>query len=480
MEENMLVAREKEQEILKNAFQDDRSHFIAVYGRRRVGKTFLVRETLKNQFLFMHSGLANGNYSQQLSEFYSSLVDAGMETDHSVPHNWMEAFGLLKKLIRTSDKDRKVIFIDELSWMDTRKSDLIMALESFWNGWASARDDIVLIICASATSWMLNKVIHNKGGLYNRLTDQIALEPFNLYECEQLLKMHGIVLDRYEILEGYMIIGGIPYYWEQFDKSLSLAQNIDMLFFARNARLKNEFEYLYASLFKNPEDYIKIVTALSTKKMGMSRSELSKATGLNVSGVFSKKLDELESCGFIRVYHAFGKKNRDSIIQLIDNYTFFYFQFLKNQSTDVHYWTNNYDSPERRNWSGHAFERVCLQHLPQILHALGITGVSSDSCAWQCKTDEDNGIYGSQIDLLIVRKDRVINVCEMKFSENEYAITKAYDEKLRHKISDFKNVTKSKYAIHLTLVTTYGLKRNTYSGRIQSCVSLKELFKDVD
>ncbi len=471
----MLIARKEEQKLLKNAFQDNRSHFIAVYGRRRVGKTFLIRETLGHSFTFSHAGLANGSFSQQLMSFYSSLKEYGL-TDCVAPINWLEAFDLLKQLIKQSDQNRKVVFIDELSWMDTRRSDLMVAIENFWNGWASARTDIVLIVCASATSWMLNKIVHNKGGLYHRLTDQIALEPFTLHDCEEYLKAKNIPMERYDILELYMILGGVPYYLEHLRKDKSLSQNIDELFFAKHAFLKDEFNYLYASLFRNPEDYIKIVTALGTRKNGMTRTELSKETGIPNTGTFSQKLKELESCGFIRFYKEFGKVNRDTTIQLIDNFTLFYFKFLEKKTTDEYFWTNNLSSPVRAAWSGLAFESVCLQHLPQLLKALGISGVSTDASSWSCKADPDKGINGSQIDLLIERKDRVINLCEMKYSISEFAVTKAYAENLRNKVSDFTLATKTKKSIHLTLVTTYGLKHNSYSGNIQSVVTAEDLF----
>jgi len=472
----MLVGRKEEQKVLREAYEDDRSHFIALYGRRRVGKTFLVRETLGDKFVFSHAGLANADFRQQLASFRESLQEAGLESD-TVPKNWMEAFSLLKQLIKTSKKKRKVIFIDELSWMDTRKCDLLTAVESFWNGWASARKDIIFIVCASATSWMLNKVIHNKGGLYNRLTDQIALEPFNLHECEEFLLSKKILMDRHDILEGYMIMGGVPFYWEYLKKGKSLAQNIDLMFFSKHAPLKNEFDYLYASLFRNPEDYIKIVTALASKKAGMSRNELSETTGISNTGTFSKKIEELEKCGFIRIYHEYGKKTRNMTIQLIDNFTLFYFSFLSKGISDPHYWTNNIGTSERKTWTGLAFEHVCLEHLPQILSGLGISGVSTDACTWHCKEDMEKGVNGSQADLMIVRKDRVVNLCEMKYSDSDYAISKAYDEILRHKVSDFMILSGTRYAVHLTLVTTYGLKNNLYSGRIQSVITAADLFE---
>lgn len=305
----MLIARERELRLLRAAYEDEYAQFVAIYGRRRVGKTFLVRECFNYEFTFQHAGLANGSLHDQLFAFSDSLKDAGLR-GFSMPSSWLEAFSLLKDLVRQAPDGRKVIFIDELSWMDTPRSGLITALESFWNGWASARKDIVLIVCASATSWMLDKIVHNKGGLYNRLTRQIHLYPFTLGECERLLKAKSVELDRYQILECYMIMGGVPFYWNFLERGRSLVQNIDTLFFARDAPLRNEFDYLYASLFKHPADYITVVSALARHKAGMTRAEILASTSLNDSGALSKKLGELESCGFVRRYSAYGKKER--------------------------------------------------------------------------------------------------------------------------------------------------------------------------
>ena len=472
----MLIGRKKEQTLLTQAFQADRSRFIAVYGRRRVGKTFLIRETFDYSFTFQHSGLAKGKYREHLNAFAESLSDAGMR-EVNEPKNWMDAFRQLKMLIRESEDDRKVIFIDEISWMDTARSDLMMALENFWNSFASARKDIVLIICTSATSWILKTVIHDKGGLHNRVTDKIPLQPFNLCECEAFLDSKGIVMDRYDILEGYMAMGGVPYYWDFVEAGKSMAQNIDAIFFEKDALLRGEFDYLYASIFRNPKEYIQIITALGKKKAGMTRGEISRETGIPCSGALSKKLKELESCGFIRLYHEFGKKNMGAIIQLVDNYTLFYFKFLENPPTDPKYWEKSIDSPARRAWTGLAFERVCLQHSEQIRRKLGISGVLTDESSWQCKADLDHGIYGSQVDLVIDRRDRVVNLCEMKFSMLEYAITKEYDRKLKEKISDFKRITKTKSSVHMTLVTTYGLIDNMYASHVQSVVTAEDLFQ---
>lgn len=473
----MFVAREQEVQLLRSTIDDEYSQFVAVYGRRRVGKTLLVRESFQYQFTFQHAGLADGGLRDQLYAFSESLRDAGMR-DFSQPKSWLEAFSLLKELIRMAPDGKKVVFIDELSWMDTPRSGLITAVENFWNGWASARRDIVLIVCASATSWMLSKIVHNKGGLYNRLTKQIHLRPFTLRECELMLTAKGIEMNRYQTLECYMVMGGIPFYWDFLQRGKSLAQNIDAIFFARDAPLRREFDYLFSSLFKHPSDYLAIVSALARRKAGMTREEILASTSLADSGALTQKLGELESCGFLRRYRAYGKKQRDALYQLVDNFTLFHYKFLADGDKDEFFWEHMTDSGLHNAWCGLAFERVCLEHVSQIKRALGISGVLTDVCSWSCKSDADNGIYGSQIDLVIARRDHITNLCEMKYARNDFAVTKAVDESLRHKAADFRQLTKSRDSIHVTIVTTYGLKQNAYSGMIQSVVTADDLFAD--
>ena len=471
----MLIARDKERKLLKSALEADESQFIAVFGRRRVGKTYLVRETLAGSFTFQHTGYANTGTKGQLFAFAASLKEHGLQ-DFDNPSNWLEAFELLKDLIRNSSNERKVVFIDELSWMDSGRSDLMPALEGFWNGWASARKDIVLIVCGSATSWMLSKVVHNKGGLYNRLTDRINLMPFSLAECAEYAASRGVLMNRHQLLECYMIIGGIPYYWSFLRKELSLSQNIDCIFFAKDAPLKDEFHYLFRSLFKRPEAYVTIIEALGTKKAGMERSELLDATGLTNSGGFTSKLEELEQCGFIRKYREYGKERKNAVYQLIDNFTLFHYKFLEKRPTDEHYWSNQENTPARNAWAGIAFERICFQHIGEMKKALGISGVLTDVSSWSCAADSERGISGSQIDLLIDRRDQVINLCEMKYSMQEYSITKEVDAHIRRKVNDFRLVTGTKSAIHVTFVTPYGLVQNSYAGNVQSEITTDDFF----
>ena len=473
----MLIGREQEKKDLLDALASDYSEFIAVYGRRRVGKTFLIRETFNYKFTFQHTGMANTTSKNQLINFRDSLIEQGAT---KVPklNSWLEAFSELKRFLNASMDERKLVFIDELPWLDTPKSDFLSALEHFWNGWATSRKDIVLIVCGSATSWIVEKIINNHGGLHNRLTKRIKLNPFTLKECESFVESKHISMTRYQIVEAYMVLGGIPYYWNFMKKGLSVAQNIDRLFFQESGELLGEFDMLYASLFRFPEGYVKIVTALGGKKVGMSRKEIIDATQIADSGTLTRMLKELEWCGFIRKYNNIGKTSREAIFQLIDNYTLFYFQFIqKNHLMDEHFWTTSQNSPIYHAWSGLAFERVCLQHVPAIKNALGISGVLTNVYSWRQKADEASGIPGVQIDSLIDRNDQVVNLCEMKFSKAEYTITKDYDMSLRQKLEIFRIGTNCRKAIHLTMVTTYGLAHNAYAETVQNSIIMDDLFE---
>lgn len=478
-----MIGRKEEKDYLLSLLEEDESQFVAVFGRRRVGKTYLIRETFSHSFTFQHTGLSNNDIEPrkrkeaQLNKFGESLKEAGYTGDANF-QSWNEAFNALKEVIKQSKEKKKVIFIDELSWMDTKDSGLISALESFWNGWVTARPekDVVLIICASATYWMIENIVNSKGGLHNRLTGQIYLKPFTLHECEEYLLSRKILLNRHQILQCYMIMGGIPYYWSLLKKGKSLSQNIDDLFFKEGAVLSNEFENIYAALFNKPDQYLKIVEALSSVNRGITRDEICKLTGIPSSGELTRKLTELEYCGFIRKYVPFGYKNNGILYQLVDNYTLFYFQFLKNNVYNEGFWKELSNTPRVRSWSGVAFERVCLEHIPQIKAALGIAGVYTEINSWQCKRDDEKGIMGSQIDLLIVRKDQVINVCEMKYSESEYLVDAKFDRDQRRRISDFIKKTGTKSALHSTLITTYSVVPNAYSEEIQSVITADELF----
>lgn len=470
----MFIGRDKEKQELMRAYNSLESEFVAVYGRRRVGKTYLVRQTFKDQLTFACSGQASGNMADQLFGWYSSLKDAGLQVKNR-PKSWLEAFDLLKELIKSSQSRKKVIFIDEMPWLDTPKARFVNALEFFWNGWASGRDDVLLIVCGSATSWIVNKLFKNHGGLHNRVTYRILLEPFTLNECERYSIARGFNLSRYDILELYMVLGGIPFYWSLLETGKSVAQNIDNLFFATNGKLRYEFDELYNSLFKSPEHYIAIVNALGKNKAGLTREELIKTCDLSSNGTYTNILRDLEYCGFIRAIPAYGNKNGSSY-QLIDNFTLFFFKFMsQNYNNDEMFWSHNYLSPLRSAWVGLAFERVCFQHIRQIKQALGIAGVVANIFSWRTGPSPQ-GEAGAQIDMLIDRADNMVNICEMKFSKQEYVVSNDDVKILRHKALRFSQMRGRKKSINLTLITVVGIARTDHWGEIQNVITASDLF----
>ncbi|MCR5457653.1 MAG: AAA family ATPase [Clostridiales bacterium] len=473
----MLIGRKKEIEILNESYKSEYTSFVAVYGRRGIGKTFLVRSLLDEKITFQHEGIFQGNFKEQLFAFASSLKKAGMN-DFSMPNNWSEAFVLLKDLIKNSNSKKKVIFLDEVAWMDTPRSDFIMALEYFYNSWAEARKDVMLIICSSVTSWIVKKVLRNRGGLYNRLTNQIYLKPFTLNECEKYCEYEKLALNKKQIIQAYMVIGGVSYYWNYYKKGLSIPQFIDECFFVENAPLSNEFDYLFSSLFRYPKDYIEIVETLSNKKIGLTRQEILKEMNVIDNGAFSDKLEDLINCGLIRRYLPYGKKLRDTIYQLIDPLTIFHLHFGNNKNVDNSFWSNQVNIPTINAWEELAFERVCILHSNCIKRSLGISGVYTSIYPWSCQRDIDNGIYGSQIDMVIERKDDIINLVEIKFNSSPYAISQKYMNDIYRKKEDFVNCTNTKSAIHITFVTLNGLEENSYYKEIQSDISSDELFAE--
>jgi AAA+ ATPase superfamily predicted ATPase len=469
---NAIIGRIKEKKRLLALYKSGKPEFIAVYGRRRVGKTFLIRQMFENEFTFDLAGLANANTEKQLLNFNLSIVHAYNQS-FELANNWLVAFEQLRKVVEQSQKKRKIIFIDEIPWLDTPHSGFLTALEHFWNGWACSQNDLMLIVCGSATSWIINKLINNHGGLHNRLTATIHLQPFTLSETETFLKAQGIEYTRYQIAECYMIMGGIPYYLSKMDKGLSLAQNIDNMFFTGDAELKNEFKNLYASLFRDASDYIKVVEALSKKTKGLTRNEILVATKLQSGGTFSETLKNLESCGFIRRYSMPQKRKREVLYQLLDAYTLFYYKFLENpENNDEQFWTNATNSPQHNAWAGYAFEILALLHTNEIKRALGISGVQTSIFAWR----SDSSLPAAQIDLVIDRKDGIIDLCEMKYTNTEFAITERYEENLRNKIAAFRTETKTRKAVHLLMLTTFGVQKNKYFGIVQKEIVLGDLF----
>ena len=470
-----MIGRTEECDVLASCLNSGKAEFVAVFGRRRVGKTYLVKEFFNNSFSFYATGVQNVDTRQQLRIFNESLTKYGDATQ-TIPKDWFEAFSRLQTVLESGlvqkhyETGKRIVFLDELPWMDTAKSDFKSALDYFWNSWASSQDDLMLIVCGSATSWIINNIVKDTGGFYNRLTRQIHLMPFNLGECEKLLSSNGMLMTKRQIVEAYMVFGGIPYYLNYLKPQYSLAQNIDMLFFNENAPLKHEFSQLFKSLFRNAGNYIAIIRELAKRKRGFTRSELIAGGKVPEGKELTKCLEELEQCGFIRKYHDFSKKTNGGYFQLMDSLCLFHLTFLENK--EIGAWLDFIGTPAYFAWAGLAFERVCFQHIKQIKQALGISGVSSHETAWSSKKSTP----GAQIDLLIDRKDDVINVCEIKYSQNEFAIDADYEKALIHKLESFRTETKTKKALWLTMLTFAGIKRNQYKNIVLSEVTGEELF----
>lgn len=475
-----IIGREREIKELQALYQARKPVFAVVYGRRRVGKTFLVRELFGEKLTFYHTALSpyelNGQKlkEKQLSNFYSSLIRYGSK-QAAIPTDWLEAFDALIALLEEKGKEeRQVVFIDELPWMDTPRSGFITALEHFWNGWGAGRENLMLIVCGSATSWISDKLLNNRGGLFDRTTDEIKLRPFTLGECESYYQANDIVMSKFDQVQCYMATGGIPYYISMLQKGKSLAQNIDHLFFSPTAKLGLEFDRLYSSLFTNAEDCKKIVRLLAKKRQGFTRKEIMEATKLSDGGGLSATLKTLEVSDFITSYIKYAYPKREIYYQLTDFYSKFYLSFIDGKkTTNPRYWQDNLLTPELTAWRGFTFESLCFYHLPQIKQALGISGVQTEVSSWKSRKEKD----GAQIDMVIDRADRIINICEMKFCEDDFSISASYDKTLRNKLSTFQEETRCKSSLHLTIVTTYGLKFNEYAGRVQSIITMEDLFK---
>ena len=383
---------------------------------------------------------------------------------------------MLRELLeRVNVKGKRVVFIDELPWMDSRGSNLISALEHFWNDWAVTQNNLILIVCGSATSWMTKKILKNRGGLHNRVTQKIYIRPFTLAECKEYLKSRDIIMEDKEIAECYMIMGGIPFYLKNIRRGASLSQNIDEMFFADKGSLDDEFNALYTSLFQKSDNYIKVVQALSSKNKGLTREEILKATKLDNNGHFSTILQDLINCDFIRRYQGYGNKSKMSIYQLVDPFSLFYYKFIKNNGkTDKAFWQYQIGTRQHDTWAGLAFEQLCLNHHKQLEQALGIAVISTKVYSW---TSPQTAEEKAQIDLIIKRADKVINVCEMKFYDGDYVMKKKDYDDIERRVRVFRSTNGIRQAIHPVLVTTYGLVNNQYSSAFQNVVTLKDLFK---
>lgn len=479
-----IIGREQEIATLERIYKSKKSEFVAIYGRRRIGKSYLVSEVYNKKIVFSAVGTYskegekdNETYRQiQLDHFYDSLLLSGLDASEQRPKNWREAFLLLRKLLEGMRTRRKVLFFDELPWLaGPQSSEMIAELGYFWNSWADRQRNIVLVVCGSATSWMLDNVIHDYGGLHGRLTETIKLAPFTLAECAKYYRRNDFRLSKYEMCVSYMAFGGIPYYLDRLRNDLTVTENIDNIFFA-DENIHQEFRDVYTGLYSSKERYIDIVKAVGSKFYGMTQAEISEAVQLKSGGTLTKLLDNLKESGILREYPRYGKRRVETVYQLQDFFSLFYLRFILGKQPQKGQWNSIHRTPVFYTWAGDTFELLCIEHLPQIQNALRIASVDRNYC-WSTK-GADGG--GAQIDLLIESKaSRTDYVCEMKFSGGKYVITQDDEDNMLNKMDAFaaSKMHNKTHSIQLVLVTTMGIAKGAHTSIVNQTVVLDDLFK---
>jgi uncharacterized protein len=474
---DILVGRIEEQAILHEALNSKRAEMVAVFGRRRVGKTFLIKQTYKDHIVFELTGLQSSNNEEQLQNFSNQLETFSQSlVPVKTPTNWLDAFFMLAKFLEKQPNDKKqVVFFDELPWLAGTKSGFITGLGWFWNSWAEMRN-IVVVICGSAASWMIQKIVNDRGGLHNRITKRVFLDPFTLIETETYLQSHNIFYNRYQIIQVYMAMGGIPHYLNEIKAGKSATQNINDICFSKNGLLRTEFSRLYEALFANADNHVAAVRALAQSRQGLTRSAIIKNAQLSEGGNTSKVLEELEQSGFIKSYYPFDKRKKDMLYRLTDEYSLFYLRFIEhNKDSGGDTWNQLSQTQSVKVWSGYAYENTCLKHLPNIKKALGISGVYTQSSTFfQKGTAEEKG---AQIDLVLDRNDQIINLFEIKFYNTEFTLSETDAKALRNQMWIFQEKTKTKKHLMIVLLTTFGMEHNKHSiGLVEKILTMNDLF----
>jgi len=472
----MLIGRKEEIKILNDLLESPKAEMVAIIGRRRVGKTFLVDNVYEKHITFKQTGVRNASTENQLRTFANKLKDLSGES-FDPPKDWLDAFNLLKKYIKPllSKKKKVVLFFDELSWLADPKANFLDYLGHFWNDWAY-RQNLVIVLCGSASAWIIKKVINDKGGLHNRVTKYLHLKPFSLKEAEEFFQSRKLTFTRYQIVQIYMAFGGIPLYLEEVKKGKSAVQNINDICFSNTGLLKNEFSRLYPALFENSDQHIAIIRALASKQKGLTRSEIIKLAKVPNGSSTSILLEELEQSDFIMAYHPYKKKKKDKLYRLIDEYSLFYLRFIENSAyAGKGTFTQLSEKQTYKIWCGYAYESICMKHVPQIKKALGIGGVYTTTHSYlKPATKTENGL---QVDMLIERADRVINLFEIKFYNSEFVFSKSYASKLQDRLWLFQRRSKTRYHVWMTMITTFGVKHNQHSlGLVEQVLTLDDLF----
>lgn len=482
-----ISGRIEERQELLEALNSRRSEFIVTYGRRRIGKTFLIEELFKKEkcYFFHVTGIQKGALKEQLAEFAKAIGKAFYGgASIAAPSSWMKAFEELTNAIKNVEKNRKIVlFFDELPWMCTKKSRLIQALDHYWNHYWKNYPNIKLIVCGSSASWIIRQIIHHKGGLHNRNTRTILLRPFNLSETKLFFNSLGIRLTNQQIVEIYSFCGGIPYYLNYIKRGKSAAQMIDKMCFQENGVLYNEFDKLFDSLFEESNVFKELVEIIARKREGVSRAYIGKKSKLlSRGGTLTERLKNLEDAAFIKSFIPLGHMRRGGYYRVTDEFCYFYLKWIKpakrtllSQEADNKYWANKKNASEYHAWMGYTFESICYKHIREIRNALGIKSGSIVGTWRYSPRGLDDA--GAQIDLIFERDDQVTTLCEIKFTEKPFAIDKSYAENLREKIRIYKEQTRSKKQIHLVIISANGIKKNKYSDElVDGVVTLEDLF----
>jgi uncharacterized protein len=473
----MIAGRLKEIEQLNEALSSQQAEMIVLYGRRRIGKTFLIEQLYGKQadYFFHTTGIKDGPMKEQLAEFSRQIGDAFYNGASISPQKtWLDTFRELSTAIDNSHPDKKVIlFLDELPWLCTKRSRLLQAIDYYWNRYWKNNPRIKLVLCGSSASWIIRKVINDKGGLHNRLTYQLLLQPFTLAETKEFLKQKNINLSNQQIVQIYMAIGGVPYYLTQVKKGKSATQVIDQLCFQKNALLYDEFNKLFSSLFEDADYYKELIRVIAKKRSGLSLTEIEQnCPGLSSGGTLTTKLKDLEDAAFIKSFMPLGHKRQGKYFKVIDEYCYFYLQWIepiKNELSldysENQQWMNIAGTAKYYSWQGYAFELVCYKHLNLIRKSLDIhQGVTISS--WRYLPKKLEVKKGAQIDLLFDRKDGVVTLCEIKYTEKPFAIDKTYSENIKQKIMTYREQTRTKKHINVAFISANGLKDNNYSQEL--------------
>jgi AAA+ ATPase superfamily predicted ATPase len=479
-----IIARQQELKTLGKIHCSGKSEFLAVYGRRRVGKTFLIREFFRDKGTYFHiTGVKDAPVGKQLRNFMDEFKRVFQTPPSSVLKDWQQAFSLLREAIDASSGSQPIIlFFDELPWLATHRSGFLQDIDYFWNRYMSNNNRIILIICGSAAAWMIRKIVQHKGGLHGRLTATIHLKPFDLSETEQFLKSQDVILDRRQIIELYMAIGGIPKYLTYVERGFSSVQIVNKICF--KGPLVDEFDELYSSLFEKHDRYIEVVRALAKRNQGLTKTEIAQATDMTPGGGMNVILEDLEQSGFIMLIPDLGKTKKNLRYRLLDEYSLFYIRWIEKAKSlniggiDPNFWLNMEGSPESRAWAGYTFEGICMKHLSAIKETLGISGVLTHTSGWLYKPVRKSSEKGAQMDLVIDRADNCVNLCEVKFSNDTFVINKNYEQELRQRKSIFIDKIGTRKTVFLTFITLYGISKEAgYFGIVDKEITMDDLFQ---